>query len=158
MLHGRGISCSRISGLFSGRPCLPGHYEFRAQRPNRLYRPRRAALVTGLMLCRSDLSCHKAFASTQLEVRTAKGSSLVARLVTRFISPNRPTDSGEFVCQRDRRPVMPDALFKPQSPSLQSTQAAGVGSTQFFCARQHRPRPMNQKRSQVDVAPLCDAP
>ena len=82
MLHGRKISCSRISGLFAGRRRLPGHYEFRAQRPNRSNRPRAAALVTGLKPCRSDPSCHKAFAPMQLAVSFAADSSPVAGLVS----------------------------------------------------------------------------
>ena len=46
MLHGREISCSRLSGLFAGGSCSPGHYEFRARRRNRLNGKERKSHVT----------------------------------------------------------------------------------------------------------------
>ena len=157
MLHGREISCSRLSGLVSDRPCLPGHYESRAQRPNRSNRPRRAALVTGLMPCRSDLSCHKAHASTQREGSVAAASSPVAGQVTRLVPPNGPADARQLVSQRNRRLVVSDALLQLQSPLLECAQARGIGSIQLFCACQDRSGTMNQQRTQVHITTLGDA-
>ena len=157
MLHGREISCSRISGLFAGRRRLPGHYEFRAQDPNRCKRPRWAGIVTGLALCRSDLSCHKALAPTQLAVGVATDSRPVARLVTGFGAPHGPADTRQLVGQCDGGLVVPDASLQLQSPLLKATQACGIDSVHLFRARQHRSGAVDQQRSQVDIAALGDA-
>ena len=156
MLHGREISCSRISGLFAGGRCPPGHYEFRAQRPNRSNRPRAAALVTGLMPCRSDLSCHKAFASTQLAVGSATDSRPVARLVSGIGSPHGPADAGQLVGQCDGRLVVSNASLKLQSPLLQTTQPCRIDPVQLLRSGQYRARTVDQQRSQVDIAALGD--
>ena len=157
MLHGRKISCSHPSSLFSDRPCLPGHYECRAQRPNRSNRPLSAALFIGLVPCQSDLLCHKAHASTQREVGCATASSPVARLVTRLVPPNGPADARQLVSQRNRRFVVSDALLQLQSPLLACAQARGIGSIQLFCACQDRSGTMNQQRTQVHLPTLGDA-
>ena len=132
MLHGRKISCGRISGLFAGRRRLPGHYEFRAQDPNRCKRPRSAGIVTGLALCRSDLSCHKAFAPTQLAVGFAAESSPVARLVSGIGSPHGPANARQLVGQCDGRLVVSDALLQLHPPLLKPTQARGVDPVQLL--------------------------
>jgi len=132
MLHGREISCSRISGLFAGGRCPPGHYEFRARHPNRSNRPRSAALVTGLMPYRSDLSCHKAFAPTQLAVGFATDSSPVARLVSGIGSPHGPADARQLIGQCDGRFVVSDASLQLQSPLLQTAQPRGDDPVQLL--------------------------
>ena len=156
MLHGREISCSRISGLFAGGPCPPGQYEFRAQDPNRCKRPRSACIVTGLALCRSDLSCHKAFAPTQLVVGSATDSSPVARLVSGIGSPNGPADAGQLVRQRDSGLVVFDASLQLQSPLLRTTQPCRIDPVQLFRVGQHGTHTVDQQGSQVDIAALGD--
>lgn len=135
MLHGREISSSRISGLFSGRHYPPGHHEFGARRPNRSNQPRSAALVNGLMPCRSYLSCHKALAPAQLAVSLATGSRPVAWRVRGIGSPHDPTDTHQLVDQGDGGHVVPDASLKLHSPLLRTTQATGVDPVQLLRTR-----------------------
>ena len=157
MPHGREISCSRLSGLFGGSVFLPGHYESRAQRPNRSNRPRWAARVTGFALCRSDLSCHNAHASTQREVGFATVSSSVAWRVTRSVSPYPPTDMRRFVGQCHGRLVVPDVFFQLHPPALQATQSRWLGPVQLFRPRQYRSGAMNQRCTPIRITTLGDA-
>ena len=110
------------------------------------------------MPCRSDLSCHKAFASARLAEDFATDSSPVARLVRGIGSPDGPTDAGELVGQRDGRLVVPDAPLQLQSPLLQTTEARGIDPVQLRRSRQYRARTRRSPVGNADVAAQTENP
>lgn len=109
------------------------------------------------MPCRSDLSCHKAFAPTQLAVGVATDSRPKARLVSGIGSPHGPADAGQLVGQRHGRLVVSDALLQRQPPLLKTAQARRINPVQLLRARQCRAGTVKEQCSQIDITALGDA-
>ena len=134
---------------------------FRAPGANRCKGLRRAALVIGLLRCRSDLLCHESIVATQTggEKNSRSGGNdrwEVCRIKILIMAPHGPDDAGQFVGQGHGRLVMTDAPLEIDGPLIHTVEGFCGLSAELFGARQHRSGPMDDEGTQIGVALFGD--